>query len=135
MARNAGKTKRPVVKPTQKRSLRSRPLKAELVRFTRRARDLVVAYGAVGRLTPRLRRAALQLKADIDSWGASSGQKRIRAIDSTLTKPPDDSWTCDNCELIMVSRGRLCFLVGCDPAYRNCSYVCLERPTNHEGWW
>jgi hypothetical protein len=131
MARKTGKTKRPAVKRTQKRSLSQRAVKAALGRFTRRVTDLVLAYAKAGKLKPQLSRAALQLIADIQSWGEGSGHKDIRATDSALTKPPDDSWTCDNCDVIMVSRGRLCFLVGCDPAYRNCSYVCIVLPTNH----
>jgi hypothetical protein len=127
MEQSARKTK-----DSLNRSLRFGALKAVSARFPQRVTDLLYAYAMAWRLTPELRRAAFQLKADIDYWGAGSGQQDMRAIYLALTKPPDDSWTCDNCDLIMVSRGRLCFLVGCDPAYKNCSYVCLERPTNHK---
>ena len=113
------------------RALSRRARKTVLARLTRRVTDLVLAYVAAGRLTRKLGRAALALKEDIDSARTSLGPRGIRAISSTLTKPPDGTWTCSNCELIMVSRGRLCFLVGCDPRYRNCSYVCVVMPTNH----
>ena len=128
MARNTGKTRRPGVK---RRPLSQRARNAALAQFTRRVTDLVLGYVAAGRSTAKLRRAVLQLKDDINSWRASTGQKDIRATDSALTKPPNGTWTCANCDLVMVSRGRLCFLVGCDPAYRNCSYVCIDLPTNH----
>jgi hypothetical protein len=103
-----------------------------LARFKRRAADLVVDYAIAGRSTAKVRRSTLQLKADIDSWGDRTGLTDIRAGHSTLTAPPDDdTWTCANCDIVMVSLKRLCFLVGCDPANKNCSYVCLELPKNH----
>lgn len=131
MARATGKTKRRIVKPAQRRSLSGRARKAAVSRFTRRVTGLVLAYAVAGRRTRKLGRAALQLKDDIDSWRARSGQKDIRATQSTLTMPPNGTWTCDECALIMVSRGRLCFLVGCNPQFRNCSYVCIDLPRNH----
>jgi uncharacterized protein YhdP len=131
MARNTSKAKRPVVKPTQRRSLSQRALKAALARFTRRVTDLVLAYAAAGRLTRKLGRATLQLKDDIDSWRARTGRNDIRATHSTLTSPENGTWTCDNCALIIVSLRRLCFLVGCDEKDHNCSYACIELPRNH----
>lgn len=28
----------------------------------------------------------------------------------------------------MVSLGRICFIVGCDPEWNNCSYICFTVP-------
>jgi hypothetical protein len=133
MARKAGKTRSGSVKPTRARPPSHRAVATALARFKQRAADLVLAYALAGRSTVKLRRAARQFKDDIDAWGARTGLRDIRAGHSTMTKwPDDDDWTCDkNCDLIMVSRGRLCFLVGCNPAYKNCSYVCVDLPTNH----
>jgi hypothetical protein len=116
----------------------NRALEAALKRFNRRATRLVVAYVEERRLTRKLERAAIELERDVEAWRTRNGRDEIRATRSTrrqssnLMRPPDD-WSCSNCDFIMVSRGRLCFLVGCDPAKKNCSYVCLERgPTNHK---
>lgn len=136
MARKTVSTKRTVVKRRQKGSLSDRALGLALRRFRRRATDLVLDYVATGRLNQRIKRTVLQLKADVDSWNARTGHKDIRATVSKkkahmgLTSD-DPSWTCRYCDVIMISRGRLCFLVGCDPAWSQCSYVCLELPTNH----
>jgi hypothetical protein len=136
MARKTVKKKRPVVKRGRKGSLSDRAVGLALRRFRRRATDLVLDYVATGRLTPKLKRTVLQLRTDVDSWNARTGHKDIRATESQkkahmgLTSD-DDSWICRNCQVIMVSRGRLCFLVGCDPAWNQCSYVCLELPRNH----
>jgi len=43
----------------------------------------------------------------------------------------DGGGTC-NRAIVIISLGRLCFLVGCDPRYKECDYACLERPTNHK---
>jgi hypothetical protein len=120
----------------RKSAASDREFKAALARFNGRAVRLVLAYVEEGQFTPKLKRAALQLKDDVDSWRARSGRDEIRVTlatrpeSSSMTAPPDD-WSCRNCDIVMISRGRFCFLVGCDPADRNCSYVCLEVPTNH----
>jgi hypothetical protein len=115
-----------------------RALEAARKRFNRRAIRLVVAYAEEGRLTPELGGAAIALEREVEAWRERSGRDEIRATRSTrrqssnLTRPPDGDWTCWNCDFVIVSLGRLCFLVGCDPAAKHCSYVCLERgPTNH----
>jgi hypothetical protein len=118
--------------PTRKRGPSDRAVALALARFKRRAADLVVDYAIAGRSTRKLQRSVLALKADIDSWGEKTGLTDIRSRAVTLTAPPDDdTWTCANCDIVMVSLKRLCFLVACDPAYKNCSYVCLELPKNH----
>lgn len=139
MARKTGRTKRRVAKSPRKESRSDRALKAATARFTRRATALVLAYTDAMRLTPKLKRGVAKLKADVDAWRARSGRDEIR-VKPTKTKTymgiwpeGDDEWTCsNNCALIMISRGRICLLVGCDPAYKNCSYDCIEMPTNHE---
>jgi hypothetical protein len=132
MARTPNKASAKATRQTRKRAPSDRAVTLALTRFKRRAADLVVDYAIAGRSTRKLQRTVRQLKADIDSWGDSTGLTDIRAGYSTLTKPPDDdTWTCDNCDIVIVSLRRLCFLVGCDPAYKNCSYVCLELPKNH----
>jgi hypothetical protein len=119
-------------------SASDRALEAARKRFNRRATRLVVAYVEEGGLTPKLERAAIELERDVEAWRTRTGRDEIRVTRSTrrqssaLTRPPDGDWSCWNCDIIMVSRGRVCFLVGCDPANKNCSYVCLDRgPTNH----
>ena len=134
MARTSKRTGRSARRPAAS----DRALEAALKRFNRRATRLVVAYVEEGRLTPKLARAAIELERDVEAWRTRNGRDEVRATRSTrrqssaLTRPPDDDWNCWNCDIIIVSLGRLCFLVGCDPAKKNCSYVCLERgPTNH----
>ena len=113
-----------------------RAVEAALKRFNRRATHLAVAYLEQGMLTQELERAVLKLERDVEDWRERSGRDEIRATRSTrrqssALRPPDDDWTCWNCDFIIARPGRLCFLVGCDPAQKNCSYVCLDQPTNH----
>lgn len=133
-AKKAGAGRRPKRGASDKSD---RELEAALARFNHQARRLVLAYMEEDRLTPTLRRDAQKLHDDVNAWRSRTGRDEIRVTRSTVKAlerftAPDDEWTCSNCEWIMVSRGRLCFLVGCDPAYKNCSYVCMEKPTNHE---
>ena len=130
MARKTVKRKRPARRPSKHRPS-DRAVGLALRRFKRRAADLVLGYVAAGRLTSTLKRTVLQLKGDIDSWNDRTGLKDIRVTESKLTSD-DPSWTCRYCDLIMVSRGRLCFLVGCEPTQQRCDYTCIEPPTNHE---
>src|SRR5262245_44677809 len=108
------------------RRLSQRAHKAAAARFTRRVTDLVLASVAAGRLTRKLEHATLAKKNDIDSARTTLGLRGMRAISSTLTRPPNGTWTCSSGDLIMISRGRLCLLVGCDPQYRKCSSVCFR---------
>jgi len=111
-----------------KRSLSPRARKTALVRFTRRATDLFLRYVAAGRSTKELSRAVQKLSDDIDSWSDLWGLRDIRTTTKMVKQTGDGGWTCKNCEWIMVSRGRLCFLVGCDPEWKQCSYICIELP-------
>lgn len=116
-------TKKPV-----KRSLSPRARKTALVRFTRRATDLFLAYVAAGCSTKELSRDVQKLSDDINSWCDRWGLNDIRATTEMVKQTGDGDWTCKNCEWIMVSLGRICFLVGCDPEWKNCSYICIELP-------
>jgi hypothetical protein len=127
MARPRSKTSRRAAKPVV-RSLSSRARKTALARFTRRTTDLFLGYVAAGRSSPKLIRAVRKLRDDIDSWGDRWGRKDIRTTAALVKQTGDGEWTCKNCGWIMVSMGRLCFLVGCDPEWKNCSYICIELP-------
>jgi hypothetical protein len=130
MAHNLGKSPRRAAKPAR-RSLSPLARKTALARFTRRTTDLFLAYVAVGRSTPTLSRAVRKLRDDIDSWRDSYGRKDIRTTAAMVKQTGNGDWTCKNCEWIMVSRGRLCFLVGCDRQSKSCSYICIEPPKNN----
>jgi hypothetical protein len=112
------------------RLLSAQARKTALARFARRTADLFLGYVVAGRSTPKLSRAVRKLKDDIDSWCDLWGRKHIRATATTKTQKGGGSgeWTCKNCEWVMVSLGRLCFLVGCDPEYKECDYVCIDLP-------
>lgn len=131
MARKAVKRRRAVARRAKKRRVSERAIGLALRRFRRRATELVLDYVGAGRLTAKIKRTVLQLKDDVESWNARTGLKDVRATDARLSRDDDGDWTCRNCDIVMVSRGRLCFLVGCDPAWKQCSYVCLELPRNH----
>jgi hypothetical protein len=107
----------------------SRAHRTQLNRLRRRAGELMLAYVGAGEATEKLKAAILKLKTDIDGWREESGRSDIRATKSRMRSndEPDD-WSCDSCEWIMVSMGRLCFLVGCDPDWNNCSYICITLP-------
>ena len=100
----------------------------QVARFKRRVADLVLKYVAVGRATPELEKNVMKLKKDIDVWRKRTGRSDLRATRSRLRNTDDDDWSCSECEWIMVSMGRICFLVGCDPAFNNCSYICITLP-------
>jgi hypothetical protein len=109
---------------------------AGLAQLKQRVADMRVAYTGVGRLTPELRREVMRLKDDVERWQARTGRNEIAAAESrhvrdasagediSLAMRGDGGGGC-NCEIIMFSRGRVCFLVACDPSIRMCSYVCF----------
>lgn len=100
-----------------------------MARLVRRLAALTVAYVAARRATPRLKKAAAKLKTDVDAWRGRTGRRDFRAVQTKRQKPNGmPGWTCASCEWIMVSRGRICFLVGCDPEWNNCSYICFTVP-------
>ena len=125
-------TKRPAPKRIQGRALAPSAHRAALARFTRRLSDLVLAYTRTGRATTNLRRSVFRLKNDIDAWRARSGADDVRTTLSTRRATENGSWTCDECALVMISRGRFCYLIACDETAKHCSYVCVDVPTNHE---
>ena len=103
-----------------------------LARLRRRTADLAVDYITAGRATPTLQESVRRLRRDVDSWRGDTGRKDIGATAMQL-RNNDDGWTCDRCEWIMFSTppggmGRICFLVGCDPEWNNCSYICITLP-------
>ena len=140
MTRKLGKTKERAAKLGKKISLSRQTRKAGLAELAQRVTDLVLAYVAVGRLTPGLRRKVVRLRADVDIWRARTGSDDIRATQSAPVRPAGRTsrkammtnggggWC--HCSPIMISRGRLCFLVDCDASIRWCSYVCFDLPTN-----
>lgn len=100
-----------------------------MARLIRRVAALTVAYVAARRATPRLKQAAAKLKTDVDAWRGRTGRRDFRAVLTKRKKPNGiPGWTCASCEWIMVSLGRICFIVGCDPAWNNCSYICFTVP-------
>lgn len=117
-----------------------RTAKAGLARLSKRVTDLLLLYVAVGRLTPRLRREAIRLKRDIDTWRAQTGRNDIRATEleparrrrsTRRARPLVNGQAWCNCPPIEISLGRLCFLTDCDPKIHWCHYTCIERgPTN-----
>ena len=89
----------------------------------------MLGYVAAGEATPKLKQAVRALKSDIDDWRDRTGGTDLRATSARLNDNTDpDDWTCDRCDWIMPSMGRICFLVGCDPEYNQCSYICITLP-------
>jgi hypothetical protein len=111
--------------------------KAASTELAQRITDLLLTYVAVGRLTRRLRHDAFRLKADVDIWRSKTGSADIRATQlgpvrhtSWKAMLPDGTGGWCHCPPIMISRGRLCFLVGCDEKIRMCSWMCFDLPRN-----
>jgi len=128
--RKIGKTSNRAPKSNDRVSLAQRKLKVALGRFARRVSDLILAYIAIGRLTPQLRREVIRLKSDIDNWRARTGNENITTHESSMRanrkiSPAMTKGGCGYCDLIMFEKYRVCFLVDCDPRYRECSYVCI----------
>lgn len=106
-----------------------RARKAEFTRLRRRTAELMAGYVSAGEATPKLKQAVRALKSDIDDWRDRTGGTELRATSARLNDNTDpDDWTCDRCDWIMTSMGRICFLVGCDPDYNQCSYICITLP-------
>jgi hypothetical protein len=130
-ARKIGKTSNRAPKPSERVSLARRKLKVALGGFAERVTDLILAYIAVGRLTPQLRREVFRLKSDIDNWRARTGNDNITAHESSIRRairkisPAMSKGGCGYCDWIMFEKYRVCFLVDCDPRYRECDYVCI----------
>jgi hypothetical protein len=100
-----------------------------MARLIRRVAALTVAYVAARRATPELKKAVLKLKVDVDAWRDRTGRRDFRAVMTSREKPNGiPGWTCKSCEWIMVSLGRICFIVGCDPEWNLCSYICFTMP-------
>lgn len=110
----------------------SGPRDLELARLRRRVAALTVDYVAARRATPKLKASVVRLKQDIDAWRGRTGRRDFRAVATTRKKPNGiPGWTCDSCSWIMVSLGRICFLVGCDPEWNQCSYICIDLPKDN----
>jgi len=130
-ARKKGKTRNRARKASDRVSLARQKLKVALGPFAQRFSDLILAYMAVGRLTPGLRRKALRLKSDIEKWRERTGKASITAQESSKRHPARKisaamtKGGCGYCDPIMFERWRVCFLVDCDPRYRECDYVCI----------
>lgn len=101
---------------------------AAQVRLTRRVADLAVSYIGAGRATPKLQKAVGRLKDDIEAWRDRTGNRDLRATTMTRRIANEGEWTCKRCDWIMFSLGRICFLVGCDPEWKSCSYICFNLP-------
>jgi hypothetical protein len=122
------------------RSAKKRARKAVLAKLAQRITDLLLAYVAVGRLTRRLRHEAFRLKDDVDTWRAQTGNDDIRATQlGPVSRAAHTAWKAMlpngtggwcHCPPIMISRGRLCFLVACDEKIRMCSWICFDLPRN-----
>ncbi len=105
------------------------PRDPEMARLIRRVAVLTVAYVSARRATPDLKKAAAKLKVDVDAWRGRTGRRDFRAVMTKRKKPNGiPGWTCESCQWIMVSLGRICFLVGCDPEWNQCSYICFTMP-------
>lgn len=118
----------PVAKSARGRAA-APPRDAEMVRLIRRVGPLPLAYVAARRATPKLKKAAGKLKVEIDAWRGGTGRRDFRAVLTKRKKPNGmPGWTCDSCQWITVSLGQICFLVGCDPEWNNCSSICINLP-------
>ena len=68
-------------------------------------------------------------RVEIDAWRGGTGRRDFRAVLTKRKKPNGmPGWTCDSCQWITVSLGQICFLVGCDPEWNNCSSICINLP-------
>ena len=102
---------------------------AKMERLRRRTAELMLAYVAEKRATPRLIALAQKLKRDVDEWRKETGGTGLRATATRYNDNTDpDDWSCESCDWIMVSLGRVCFYVGCDPDFNSCSYICIKLP-------
>jgi hypothetical protein len=128
MAGRQIRSRNPATKVKQKRPTSERAARAELVRLTRRVGGLVLAYVGAGRATPKLQASTARLKSDIDAWRDGTGRRELRAVKTTRAQPGGGDFSCSDCLWIMFSSGRVCFLVGCDPEWNNCSYICITLP-------
>lgn len=62
---------------------------------------------------------------------AAKGRIQVGVVNETIVVRRGKltpGWTCDSCQWITVSLGRICFLVGCDPEWNNCSSICINLP-------
>lgn len=105
----------------------ARPGDAAMKRLQRRTADLLMAHIAAGRATTKLKAETRKLKADVDAWRDQTGRSDLRAT-ALRQQEGDGEFSCSDCQWIMPSMGRICFLVGCDPEWNNCSYVCFTVP-------
>jgi hypothetical protein len=76
---NVSRTSKGTGKSTRRPAASDRALAAAFKRFHRRATLLVVAYVEEGRLTPKLKRAAIEFERDVEAWRKSYGRDEIRA--------------------------------------------------------
>ncbi len=126
MARSTRKTTASV--STSRKGAATPPRDPELKRLTRRLADLTLAYVAAGKATPALTKTVAALRADVDAWRRTTGRRDFRAVKTRMRQQGDDGWTCAQCEWIMTSMGRVCFLVECDPEWNMCGYICFTFP-------
>lgn len=114
------------LKRNSKVTARKSPRDPALMRLTRRVGHLTLAYVAAGRATPK--KAVRKLKDDIDVWSRRTGRRDLRAISMMQQQAGNGPWTCKNCDWIMFSLGRSCFLVECNPEWKMCGYICFTLP-------
>src|SRR5262245_15860543 len=132
MARDASKSKVRTIKSKRFLYTRKSAGNQAPARLVRRLGNLTLSYVSARGTPTALQQAVVKLKDDVDVWGKRTGRRDLRAFERRM-RGGGSGWSCRDCEWIMVSRGRLCFLVGCDPEYKNCSYICFDLPTPVSG--